>query len=331
MSKRTVPFMMVCLMLALAMVAPVRAQDGGGLSSDQLALLADVQTSVTKFYDQHAYTVAGQQVSTMGIDMMGQSMAFTTTQNIAGQTIVGKDGSVVASSQSLEQIVDTAIPGSPVGMNQTFVYETILVDGETYIRFTSSEGFGLASDMYPEDWTNVTDASSNPLIAVYAANPSYGTNYLPINGFDPSLVTAISEGEADEIEGQAMRVIEIELNVAAAQTQGLYGTNQVATSQALGAVLGGGVPANPGVPSTDPVSSDQVQQFLEDMTITQRIWIGVDDQLPHRVEMTLSLDTEMEVAQLGGSLPFTMENVTTLDYTDFNGDFTIEAPEVPAS
>lgn len=325
--KRMMPFMI--LVLLLAMVIPVNAQDGDGLSEQELALLAEVQASVLKFYEQQTYAVAGQQVSTTGIDMMGQKMEFTSTQNIAGQTILGKDGEVAASYQSLEQVTNTGIPG--MSTDQTFAYETILVDDMTYIRFTTSmPGIGMTSDMFPDEWTLVTEDGEDSMLSLYTLYPSFGSSYLPINGFsNPALIDSVVEIEGEEIDGQAMRLIELQLNVAEAQTAGFYGTNQVATSSALGAVMGGGAPSNPGVPSTDAVTQEQLDQFLEGMTMVQRVWLGVDDQLPYRVEIIITIDTEMAMAELGGmSLPLSVETTTTLDFGDFNAVFDITAPEI---
>lgn len=318
--------MMVCAALTLMLVQGADAQDG--LSEEELALLADVQSSVAKFYQQQTYAVTGQQVSTTGVDMMGQKMEFTTTQNIAGQTILGKDGSLVASYQSLEQILDSGIMGMTSG--QTFAYETILVDGQSYIKFTTSEGLGIVSDYYPQEWTAIDPEDTTSTLALFNMTPSFGSSYLPINGFDnPALMKSVTEVEGGEIDGQAMRIIEFELDTAAAQTSGLYGTNQVATSQALGAVMGGGAPTSPSVPSTDAITQEQLDQFMADTTLVQRVWIGVDDGLPHRVEIVIGLDTEMAMEQLGGmSLPIVMETTTTLDFSDFNAVFDIQAPEV---
>lgn len=324
MLKRIMPLMIVVLMLA--MVVPVRAQ--GGLSDEELALLADVQTSVAKFYQQQTYAITGQQVSTTGLDMMGQKMEFTTTQNIAGQTVLGKDGSLVASYQSLEQIVDSGIMGMTSG--QTFAYETILVDGQSYIKFTTSEGLGVVAEYYPQAWTAIDPEDTTSTLALFNMTPSFGNSYLPINGFDnPAMMKSVTEVEGGEIEGQAMRIIEFELDTAAVQTSGFYGTNQIATSQALGAVMGGGAPADPSVPSTDAITQEQLDQFMTDTTLVQRVWIGADDGLPHRVEIVIGVDTEMAMEQLGGmSLPIVMETTTTLDFTDFNAVFDIQAPEV---
>lgn len=55
MLKRMMPLMM--LVLLLAMVVPVNAQDGDGLSEQEFALLAEVQAGVLKFYEQQAYAV----------------------------------------------------------------------------------------------------------------------------------------------------------------------------------------------------------------------------------------------------------------------------------
>ncbi len=328
MFKRTMPLMI--LVLLLAMVVPVHAQDGDGLSEQELALLAEVQAGVLKFYEQQAYAVTGQQISTTGVDMMGQKMEFTTTQNILGEAILGKDGELVASHQSMEQILESGLPGMDMGQN--FIYETILVDGESYIRFESSAGFGVASDLYPEEWTKVSEATDNPTLALYTMTPAFGSSYLPINGFDnPALIASVVEVEAGEINGQAMRVIEFTLDTGAVQTAGFYGTNQVATGTALGAVMGGGMGGNtPGVPpSTDTVTQEQLDQFMQDTTIVQRVWLGVDDQLPYRVEIVITLETEMAMAELGGmSLPISMVTTTSLDFGDFNAVFDITAPEI---
>jgi hypothetical protein len=188
--------------------------------------------------------------------------------------------------------------------------EMILFDGEFYLRITDVSPRSIRSS-FPDDWVNVEDAQDDyPFLAsinVETITSSYaGPLSIPI---DEDSVLAIEEGEDDEIDGQDMRVFEIE-----------YGAEVLLSTEAMSALVEAFAGMAPGIDVEDIIA-----QMADGAEIIYTVWIGEDDELIHRMDSAVSIDTTLDL--MGTEFDFVQETEATAVYSDFGEDFDIEEPD----
>lgn len=136
--------------------------------------------------------------------------------------------------------------------NGVAIIETIILDEILYVR--QNEG----------DWQLSNESSGYEVVTAEFFAAVTDKTYMSIFPFDDGTVTDIIELPTDTIDGQTMRVFEITRN------------EQFVIDLVIDVLLGFG-----GDPNEDYSS------LFENSTYTQKIWIGVEDGLPHRVEYAL--------------------------------------------
>jgi hypothetical protein len=211
--------------------------------------------------------------------------------------------------------------------------EIRIVDGKTYIRFTEIPQ-RMQQQNPPADWVDVV-ALPPPAQGTFGGN--FATNAptanqillalsVPVNSTG---VTAITEQAADTIDGAAMRVFQITLDVDAllqsdaASLLGAGGFGRGGFGGGRGGNRPGGNGGN-GAQATPPVNAPNPAATAEapsaaNTQVTLTVWIGTDN-LVHRI---VSVITRSNMGADGqGSITLN----TTTDFANFNQPMTITAP-----
>jgi hypothetical protein len=290
----------MCILLVASM--GVSAQ---GLSTGEVEAVADVATAFEAFQTLDSYVATVDQVvaqnMTMGTGAAAQNIVNDITQTGEIKAVRTETGYNIEGT--LEQNVV-----SGMGQNISMTLGLIIVDDVLYARVDDISEF-LAT-MAPEGWVNVNeDGASYPLLA--GINPaSLSQLYTLLYPMDEESVLSIVKAEADEIDGQAMRVFDIE-----------YDTNVLVTSGYMEIVAESLAASAPGVDVEELAT-----QMLESATLNMRVWIGEDDGYLHRMENELYFNTELAIQ--GMTIPMEQTATSTVTFSGFDEPLEIVAPEI---
>jgi hypothetical protein len=215
--------------------------------------------------------------------------------------------------------------------------EIRIVDGKTYIRFTEIPQ-RMQQQNPPADWVDVATLPApaqgtfggNFATSAPTANQILEALSLPINSTG---VTTITEQAADTLDGTAMRVFQITLDVDAllqsdaASLLGAGGFGRGGFGGGRGGNRPGGAngaqatpPVNAPNPAGAPVATVEAPSSANTQVMLTA-WIGTDN-LVHRIASVITRSNMGADGQ--GSITLN----TTTDFSSFNQPMTITAPTV---
>ena len=314
----------------LVAVVPASAQDAVDPAAVDAvaAALAATQSQSSLHLNTQVFTESNR-----GTDQAGISQQDVLVFDLAPMA----DGWNLAGSQ-------TTSAATPMGAMDT-VSDIIVLDGTVYLRLTSgggeSGGFG---GMFPEGWFTLDSLEQNAggqgrfggFDATSVVNRIVGPLLLPVTA---DSVLGASELPADQIDGQAMRVIQITLD-----SQALIDSTASAMLGAGGGMMMMGGPgmrqdgdsaqAMPMLQGTPPAGGPDGQmpdgamppdggmQALtpENVRMTFAVYIGQDDGLVHRLYAVTD--------QGSGDGQFSQPTTTRTDLSAFGAPVSISAPEL---
>jgi len=279
-----------------------------GLSAGELEAVADVAAAFEAFQNLDSYVATLEQTveQTMKLSM-GQ-----TSQSMSN--LVEQTGEVKAvrteTGYNIEGTIVQNINSGTVGAAQelTMTLGMIIVDDVLYARVDDASP--MLASMAPDGWVNVNeDGASYPLLSTL--NPSTLSQlYSLVYPMDEVSVVSITKLDADEIDGQAMRVFAIE-----------YSTEALADSAIMSAIASS---LTSTVPNVDVEAL--VAQIIEGSTLSLTVWLGEDDNLLHRLESEMVTDTEISLQ--GMTIPMQQTSTGLINFSGFNEPLEIVAPEV---
>ncbi len=301
MSVRKLLVVVITALMILAVV-PAQAQEG----EDLLGVVTTAFTNLNGLQGYQATTEREQsQTISSGEGYLALASDISIEQTITAQVRPAIEGQTEASSLVVEQsnsvfVDDTTDNDDPI--EQDINLEVVQIDGQIYVRIpTDIEGLFSATD-----WVNI---SENPEVLPLGSDFDF-TNIVNLSGisgavFTADTVTAIEEGANEGISGQLMRVFTVTMNPTA-----LF-------SNVDGAALAGLSDTD------DPI----VQAVLAGMTIQYTVWVGQDDNLPHRLQAVINVDVELGADVTGGdAAKIVITSEATTDYTALGEPVDIQVP-----
>jgi hypothetical protein len=293
---------LILLMLAVFVLAavPVFAQDEA---------VQTVSDAVAAIQELDSYTTHVEQTISQVVSLGSGDTAMSTTNDVV-QTV---DLQIVRTDDGYNTagVIDQTITANTAGQVQEvpLTIEIVLLDGVAFLRGSSESP--LLANAIPTEWTEVDDnvAASNPVLASFA--PSALKQFYGVNAaFDEDTIESITELDSAEIDGQTMRVFEIEYSMDALLETGLLDG------------LTGNAQAG--------MSAEDLQALVEDILSSAdavfTAYVGEDDGLLHQLDSVLSVDTVMTFQ--GVSMPLQMTVTSTTTFSGFNEPVEIEVPEV---
>lgn len=273
--------------------------------SDRSALIAFVAAAyeamtVNQSYAKQDTTQLSMTLATQGISI--EMHMDSTSEGVAQLGATLEDHAI---QTKVTQHMKMSLATGQVSEGD-MVSEMILLNGVLYMR--ALEQNGILAGTQSEKWQTLTKTESSEGMNDGALN--YDALLSTMTGarlvLTDESVLSIVEVAADPIDGQAMRAFEIEFNAAA--------LSDLITQMAGAFNLG-----NLGV---------DVEKLLQDMfenaKIQAKLWIGVEDNLIHRTENAIEIDTELEL--MGYTFDLKMVQRSTENYSDFGRTVEISVP-----
>ena len=335
MKKRILLFGLILALLVVAIV-PASAQ-----SSVDPTLLSFVQSAFTNTLAVNSLSVdVKSSTDTSGLGNGGGFGGFganrTASYELASNT--SDDWNVSGTTTIIPTASNATEEANATPVDTTTTEEIRIVDGKTYIRFTEIPQ-RMQQQNPPADWVDVATLpppaqgtfGGNFATSAPTANQILSALSLPV---DSTGVTAITEQAADTIDGAAMRVFQITLDVdallksdAAASLLGGGGFGRGGFGGGRGG-FGGRPGANGGAQATPPVNAPAGAPAATveapssaNTQVTLTVWIGADN-LVHRIASVVTRSNMGADGQ--GSITLN----TTTDFANFNQPMTITAPTV---
>lgn len=294
------------LLIGLMGVAPVLAQEPNPLTTEELEMIDFVLASYENMFEQTSYTSTIQQSTAYTVTAGFTTIRQELKQSGSSEIVLDPDGNASDMAIKMEQRIMSDAGDGQVQEANTQV-EVIVYDGQMFMRFEDiSQLPGI-----PEGWFNVADIAAMQMLNVEEYTKLTGANALQVYPINAETVAAIEELEPETIDGQEMRVFRLTWD-----TEALAGNAEVAAmldAETFSQVLG-----------IDPV--EYMRQFMLGSTYEQIIWIGVDDNLPHRFDTQMITDATIEARM--GNLELAQEMTTSATFGEFNTAIKIEAPTI---
>jgi len=279
-----------------------------GLSAGELEAVADVAAAFEAFQSLDSYVATLEQTveQTMEIAMGQTSQSMSNLVEQTGEVKAVRTETGYNIEGTIVQNINSGMAGAGQELNMTL--GLIIVDDVLYARVDDASP--MLATMAPDGWVNVNeDGASYPLLATL--NPQTLTQlYGLVYPMDEVSVVSITKLDADEIDGQAMRVFTIE-----------YSTEALADSGIMDAIASSLASSAPGV-DVDAL----VAQIIEGSTLSLTVWLGEDDNLLHRLESEMVTDTEISLQ--GMTIPMQQTSTGIINFSGFNEPLEIVAPEV---
>lgn len=304
----------LAMLVLLVSALPVQAQDGGqdgDFSEEELALIERLADAFESFYALDSYAMAMEQAMIQVVtsdEMPGVEITVDLAQDIEGLVRLEEGGETVASDQVLEQEMLMEMPGTgPI--EQTMTMESVIVGGNYYVRVPESSPPGTG---FPTEWVNLTE-NPEAFPGADAFNldtmTGLGNGLLQQLAVNETTVATIEELGTEEIDGQEMVIIQVKWNTRAMVESGAFGLDELLNLDAF------------------EVDADALlDEFLDTASIVQRVWIGEDDGLIHRVEMDMSTMLEFDAGQGVGMMSLEQEITNYGTFSEFNEPVEIVAP-----
>jgi hypothetical protein len=294
-------------MMALA-AWPVHAQEGE-LSAEEMELLEFVAASFDNFLAQESYRGHVIMDMTMAIDAVqgGDTleMDMSISMDVSSQ-IALKDGEIAASTEQGTIDIEIGMTGQSISGSMTMA--SVQLEDDVWVRVEDATGF--ATGLYPDNWVNVAE---NP--EAFEGAEMFNWENLADTGveqlkasIDDEAVLSIEELEPETLDGQEMRVFEINTDPA----------------MATGSISDMFDPAAMGL---DPAA--MVEAMFEDATLVWRVWINVEDGLPYRFVRDLAVNADFSDL-VGFAMIMGVEGSGDVSFFDFNEPAEIEPPDMDA-
>ena len=311
--------LMGILLLTLSM--PVTAQSG--FSSEEQALIDDLQMALDQFALESSYSIRGviNLVQSINIEStaLGGRLDQTIDQKMSGEYVRVSEDEVLASLE-IDQSISQTFPGqpTPILVEQTL---EMIIDGDLFMRFSN-----LSADlagMFPEDWVNLSeDPNAFPGAEVIRAEQftaliGQAQITYPLDEMTITSIEAVSE-IPEELAQDAVRGIRIEYDIQAVYEQG--GLDAVLSTLSLDTI-------------TSQFGMD-FESFLEnyvsnaDMTITY--FLDEDNARIIGAETILMGQIPLDNIDLGGTsadLDIDQTQTILIQYSNFGENFDIQAPQ----
>ncbi len=187
------------------------------------------------------------------------------------------------------------------------VIEVLERGDETWYRF--SGGSGMMDMGMPEGWFQADDVNNPEAMGLGDYGSMADSGPFDIELLDGNGVT-ITEVEGDTLNGQSMRVFEITYDEQAIQAniEDIMGAMDSTSQDALGGMEG-------------------MEGMFANATITQRVWVGVDDTLIHRTQFDFNTgQAEMELPDMPMPMSFSQTVTGTTELTSVNEPVDIPDP-----
>lgn len=311
--------LMGILLLTLSM--PVTAQSG--FSSEEQALIDDLQMALDQFALESSYSIRGVINLVQSINIESTALSGTLDQTIdqkmSGEYVRVSEDDVLASLE-IDQSISQTFPGqpTPILVEQTL---EMIIDGDLFMRFSN-----LSADlagMFPEDWVNLSeDPNAFPGAEVIRAEQftaliGQAQITYPLDEMTITSIEAVSE-IPEELAQDAVRGIRIEYDIQAVYEQG--GLDAVLSTLSLDTI-------------TSQFGMD-FESFLEnyvsnaDMTITY--FLDEDNARIVGAETILMGQIPLDNIDLGGTsadLDIDQTQTILIQYSNFGENFDIQAPQ----
>lgn len=311
--------LMGILLLTLSM--PVTAQSG--FSSEEQALIDDLQMALDQFALESSYSIRGVINLVQSINIESTALSGTLDQTIdqkmSGEYVRVSEDEVLASLE-IDQSISQTFPGqpTPILVEQTL---EMIIDGDLFMRFSN-----LSADlagMFPEDWVNLSE-DPNAFPGAEAIRAEQFTALIgqaqityPLDEMTITSIEAVSE-IPEELAQDAVRGIRIEYDIQAVYEQG--GLDAVLSTLSLDTI-------------TSQFGMD-FESFLEnyvsnaDMTITY--FLDEDNARIVGAETILMGQIPLDNIDLGGTsadLDIDQTQTILIQYSNFGENFDIQAPQ----
>lgn len=163
-SKTLVAAMLVVMLVAA--LAPIhltaKAQDGGGLTDEQRALVDRVTALAANrdSYTSYVKESATSQVMSLNVSVMGLIIGINSSKNVTSTTtkISGDPNDNIVTVSTVEYTEQSAIPGQESDIAYTLQSEVRSVDGVVYAMGSYVDSSGEVT-VLPEGWVVVTNES----------------------------------------------------------------------------------------------------------------------------------------------------------------------------
>ncbi|MEO8611360.1 MAG: hypothetical protein ABI690_25915 [Chloroflexota bacterium] len=273
------------------------------------------------------------------------------TETDALQMAANATGWDVSGSRTTVSNVPANAANNTAAATQTTTTEFIVVDGKTYIRFTAIPD-SMTQQNLPKDWVAADQLGRGQggqgqgggrLLGNFT---SEGSLLLPV---DSTSVTAVSEGQADTLDGQNMHVYQLTLNPTAVANSdaaslltaafggggfGREGNAGQATNGQQPPPASGGQQGNNGQPPAGnggPQGGFGARFDMQNSTINLTVWVG-DDNLIHQIQSVVVVTPSANANTDANAPAPTAVTVTRMvDFSHFNEPVTITAPQVAAT
>ena len=328
MRKRISLSILILAILIAGSILPASAQ-----SSVDPTLLSFVQAAFTNTLAVNSLSVdVDASTATSGGALGGFGVERKASYQLASNA--SDDWNVTGKTSTIPSAGNATPEANSTPQDNTTTEEITIVDGKTYIRFTEIPQ-RMQQQNPPSTWV---DASTLPAPAQgnggfgggFAASAPTATQILEALSLpiDATSVTGITEQAADTIDGTAMRVFQITLNVdvilksdAASLVNAGFGRGGFGGGR--NGANGGG---NGGAQATPPVNAPGPAATVEPASsantqITLTVWVGTDNFV-HRI---VSAVTRSNMGQ-NGQASVTLN--TTTNFASFNQPVTISAPTI---
>jgi hypothetical protein len=292
------------LITLLAGLIPARAQEDT-LSPEELEWVAFVSAAYDALFALDSLKADTVQEVNQTVLVNTGFADVTVVQTISQHTLAaiqnGEDGFPTEIYSQLDQTSRTETEGVPpqeIALKMEMVYQ----DGVFLMQVT--EAPPDVAGLFPQGWFD-PDILSGSGLDFSAMTNLTGREALSIYPLNEDTVLRIKELEQEDLDGQPMRVFEIILDPAitleAAGMSGLF------DPESLGA------------------GGDQfIEDMLAGMNFSQRVWISVEDGLPHRISFKSAMH-EIELELQGQAMTMSQITEATVDFFDFNEP--VEIPE----
>jgi hypothetical protein len=300
---------LVALVALLCAVVPAQAQDTS-LTPEDEELVAFVAEAMINLAAVQGYSVNATQerVTTMSaeIDDGSATIQLETTLEIEGQ-VAFEEGSLAAGEWTIGMELNSSTPNQPDDAGAATAH-MVWVDRNVWLRFTDTSGGLEGSEL--EEWTNITTIIQKPESAdLYNWRELVDNNDLPMRfAVSADTVQSIAELDGEAIDGEDMRVFEIEFDLTALMAQEDFAITNIINSNALKRVR----------------DEALIQQILEGSFLKVTMWISAENPILHRIDVETILVGEMPASVTGGDFPIDLEVSETASTTLSNLDKPVE-------
>lgn len=295
---------LVIVVAALALlVFPAAAQDDAALELISQAVEDFAALDSFSFEAE----VSLHQTIGAGTGRSAQTLDQNISQHMEGISELSTGNATATLSQ------DISVNNNGQRVQASMGFDMIVLDGTVYFRFDDLSS-NIAA-LFPEGWVNFTDdrmsfPGADMLDPEGLAQLSSLALIYPIN---EQTVTEITELDAEELDGQTVRVFTVTLDASAVLEESGDTILGTMNAEAMGVDL-----------------ETLIEIMSEGMELELTLWIGDDGRL-YRIEGVNSISTTLPASLAGGVSATLDQQVTSvITITGFNVPVEIEAPETGA-